>query len=349
MSLDLFGIGSIVQGVANGASAVLNYKSQQETNKMNERLFHENQDWEEKMWNLNNQYNSPANQRKLLEQAGYSPAALSDSTGVSKGVGSVNTPNMVAPQLNLEGIGQAIDSALRSKQTNIEQQRVDNDYQIGLYDAQTRRLKALSDVNDVNKPTKTEKETNVRRMEADINKTGQEVENMKNQNEYQKTVNKFAEEKQKAELEAAQAWATIQKEAAAVAHDKNQAELTILRITPITQLQQAQAAMRAADASMVNAKANERNSYINEYLADSERDLNIALTDKERKTAKRIVEEIKSVGSYADIARLEADAKKDLGKGYMKTITVVNDVLHGLSQSSEAYLNTRKGKSVGSR
>ena len=184
---------------------------------------------------------------------------------------------MVAPQLNLEGIGQAIDTALRSKQTNIEQQRVDNDYQIGLYDAETRRLKALSDVNDVNKPTAKEKETNVRRMEADITRTGQEVENMKTQNEYQKTVNKFAEEKQKAELESAQAWATIQKEAAAVAHDKNQAELAILRITPITQLQQAQAAMRAADAAMVNAKANERNSYINEYLADSQRELNMRL------------------------------------------------------------------------
>ena len=340
MSLDIFGIGSIVQGVANGASAVLNYKSQQETNKMNERLFHENQDWEEKMWNLNNEYNSPANQRKLLEQAGYSPAALKDSTAVSKGVGSVNTPNMVAPQLNLEGIGQAIDTALRSKQTNIEQQRVDNDYQIGLYDAETRRLKALSDVNDVNKPTKTEKETNVRRMEADITRTGQEVENMKTQNEYQKTVNKFAEEKQKAELEAAQAWATIQKEAAAVAYDKNQAELTILRITPITQMQQAQAAMRAADASMVNAKANERNSYINEYLADSQRDLNIALTQKEQKVALKMVEEIKAASSYADLAKLEAEAKKDLGKGYMKTVTVVNDVLGTISQAVDIGFHT---------
>lgn len=326
-----------------GGTSLLNFAIQDKTLQQQVQLQREQNEWNEKMWNLNNEWNSPANQRKLLEEAGYNPAALKDSTGTSNSPAQgVNPPNIQAPQIDTQPIISAIQTTLQSKQVNNEQERINNDYEIGMYDAQTRRIKALSDVEDVNKPNK-------RNVEKNIERTEQDIENMKTQNEYQKTVNKFAEAKQKAELGAAQSWATIQQEAAAVAHDKNQAELAILRITPITQLQQAQAALRAADASMVNAKANERNSFVNQYLAQSQHDLNIALTDKEQKVALRMIEEIKSVGAYADIAKLEAEAKKELGKGYMKTITVVNDVLHGLSQSSDVYLNTKKGKAIGSR
>lgn len=326
-----------------GGTSLLNFAMQNKTLQQQIQMQREQNAWNEKMWHLNNDWNAPANQRKLLEQAGYNPAALKDSTATSNSPAQgVNPPNIQAPQIDTQPIISAIQTSLQSKQVTNEQERINNDYEIGMYDAQTRRIKALSDIDDVNKPNK-------RNVEKNLERTEQDIQNMKTQNEYQKIVNKFAEAKQKAELDAAESWATIQAEAAAVARDKNQAELAILRITPITQMQQAQAAMRAADASMVNAKANERNSYINEYLADSERDLNIALTDKERQTAKRIIEEIKSVSAYADISRLEAEAKKDLGKGYMKTITVVNDVLHGLSQSSDVYLNTQKGRKLGSR
>lgn len=326
-----------------GGTSLLNYAIQDKTLQQQVQLQREQNAWNEKMWHLNNEWNSPANQRKLLEEAGYNPAALSDTTATSHSPAQgVNPPNLQAPQIDTQPIISAIQTSLQSKQVSNEQERINNDYEIGMYDAQTRRIKALSDVEDVNKPNK-------RNVEKNIERTEQDIENMKTQNEYQKTVNKFAEARQKAELEAAQSWATIQAEAAAVAHDKNQAELAILRITPITQMQQAQAALRAADASMVSATAAERNSFVNQYLADSQRDLNIALTAKEQKAALRMVEEIKSIGAYADIAKLEAEAKKELGKGYMKTITVVNDVLHGLSQSSDVYLNTKKGKSIGSR
>lgn len=296
------------------------------------------------MWNLNNEWNSPANQRKLLEEAGYNPAALKDSTATSNAPAQgVNPPNIQAPQIDTQPIISAIQTSLQSKQVNNEQERINNDYEIGMYDAQTRRIKALSDVEDVNKPNK-------RNVEKNIERTEQDIVNMRTQNEYQKTVNKFAEARQKAELEASQSWAKIQAEAAAVAHDKNQAELAILRITPITQMQQAQAALRAADAAMVSASAAERNSLVNQYLAQSQRDLNIALTDKEQKVALKMVEEIKAAGAYADLARLEADAKKELGKGYMKTLTVVNDVLGVVSSAvdigTSIHPATRTTKSI---
>lgn len=314
---DNFGI---TQALAGGTS-LLNFAMQNKTLNQQVQLQREQNEWNEKMWHLNNDWNSPANQRKLLEEAGYNPAALKDSTATSNSPAQgVNPPNIQAPQIDTQPIITAIQTSLQSKQVNNEKERINNDYEIGMYDAQTRRIKALSDVEDVNKPNK-------RNVVKNIERTEQDIENLRLQNEYQKTVNKFAEAKQKAELESAQAWATIQQEAAAVAHDKNQAELTILRITPITQMQQAQAALRAADASMVSAKAAERNSFVNQYLAQSQRDLNIALTAKEQKVALRMIEEIKSVGAYADLARLEAEAKKELGKGYLKTVTVVNDVL----------------------
>lgn len=312
-----FGINEVLAG----GTSLLNFFTQNKTLNQQLKLQREQNEWNEKMWNLNNDWNSPANQRKLLEEAGYNPAALKDSTATSNSPAQgVNPPNIQAPQIDTQPIISAIQTSLQSKQVANEQERINNDYEIGMYDAQTRRIKALSDVEDVNKPNK-------RNVEKNIERTEQDIQNMKTQNEYQQTVNKFAEARQKAELDAAQSWATIQAEAAAVAHDKNQAELAILRITPITQMQQAQAALRAADASMVSAKAAERNSFVNQYLAQSQRDLNIALTAKEKKVALRMIEEIKAAGAYADIARLEAEAKKDLGKGYMKTVTVVNDVL----------------------
>lgn len=304
-----------------GGTSLLNFAIQDKTLQQQVQLQREQNAWNEKMWNLNNEWNSPANQRKLLEEAGYNPAALKDSTATSNSPAQgVNPPNLQAPQIDTQPIISAIQTTLQSKQVNNEQERINNDYEIGMYDAQTRRIKALSDVEDVNKPNK-------RNVEKNIERTEQDIQNMKSQNEYQKIVNKFAEAKQKAELDAAESWATIQHEAASVAHDKNQAELAILRITPIATMQQAQAALRAADASMVSAKAAERNSFVNQYLAESQRELNITLNKKEQQVALEMVEKVKAAKSYADIVQLEAQAKKDLGKNYMKTITVVNDVL----------------------
>lgn len=333
----------INQALAGGTS-LLNYALQNKTLQQQIQMQRAQNEWNEKMWHLNNDWNTPANQRKLLEQAGYNPAVLQDTTATSNSPAQgVNPPNIQAPQIDVQPIISAIQTTLQSKQVNNEKERIDNDYEIGMYDAQTRRIKALSDVEDVNKPNK-------RNVQKNIERTEQDIENMKTQNEYQKIVNKFAEAKQKAELDAAQAWATIQQEAAAVAHDKNQAELEILRITPITQMQQAQAALRAADASMVSAQAAERNSFVNQYLAQSQRDLNIALTAKEQKVALKMIEDIKAAGAYADLAKLEAEAKKDLGKGYIKTVTVVNDVLGAVGAAvdigTSIHPATRTTKSI---
>lgn len=337
---DNFGI---TQALAGGTS-LLNFAMQNKTLQQQIQMQREQNAWNEKMWHLNNDWNAPANQRKLLEEAGYNPAALKDSTATSNSPAQgVNPPNIQAPQIDTQPIISAIQTTLQSRQVDNDKQRLENEYDIGMYNAETQRIKALSDISDVNQPNK-------RRVEKDIERTEQDIENMKAQNDYQKIVNKFAEAKQKAELDAAESWATIQQEAAAVAHDKNQAELAILRITPITQMQQAQAALRAADASMVSAKAAERNSFVNQYLAQSQRDLNIALTAKEQKVALRMIQEIKSAGAYADIVKLEAEAKKDLGKGYMKTVTVVNDVLGAVSSAvdigTSIYPATRTVKSL---
>jgi len=104
-----------------------NIAMQRETNAMNERLFHENLDFQSSerkdqnqvnwknavdMFNMENQYNSPAAQMQRLIAAGLNPAAVTGSptaTGSSPSVGSSvssGLPNLVSPRAEMiEGIG----------------------------------------------------------------------------------------------------------------------------------------------------------------------------------------------------------------------------------------------------
>ena len=48
-------------------------------------------------WNKENEYNSPANQRKLLEEAGYNPALFGDQIAGSSEAGSIKQANPQSP------------------------------------------------------------------------------------------------------------------------------------------------------------------------------------------------------------------------------------------------------------
>lgn len=89
-------IGSIVGGVAGSAM----------TNSANQGLDQANRDWQEKMWHANNEYNTPLNQRKRLEEAGINPALAfqNGNTGVAS---SAPTPNQHTPA-DWSGVGTGI-------------------------------------------------------------------------------------------------------------------------------------------------------------------------------------------------------------------------------------------------
>lgn len=84
----------------SGAIALGNTASQLFTNIMNSSENEEQRKFQQQMQREQNYYNSPINQRQMLEQAGYSPAAYLDGTK-AEGVGG-STPNVIpyqAPQM----------------------------------------------------------------------------------------------------------------------------------------------------------------------------------------------------------------------------------------------------------
>lgn len=115
--MDLFGIGSMIGGFAQGA---LNYSSQQKTNENNLRIAREtnqanawiadqNNRFNERMWNLQNEYNTPLAQKQRLLDAGLNPNLMmnggdtgnanSSVTADQSGVQQLPQP-MVAPQIH---------------------------------------------------------------------------------------------------------------------------------------------------------------------------------------------------------------------------------------------------------
>ena len=97
--LAAFMIGS---SMINGIGSMV---SQQDTNRANKQLAKEsrewqsaenqkNRDWQEMMWNQQNEYNSPANQRLLAEEGGYNPYLLGEKF-LGSSAGDVGSPSMV--------------------------------------------------------------------------------------------------------------------------------------------------------------------------------------------------------------------------------------------------------------
>ncbi|QCS35910.1 minor capsid protein [Capybara microvirus Cap1_SP_22] len=77
-------LGSIGGGIINGIASLFgadsasrinkqNIEMQRETNELNYKMFKENQQWSEDMWNQNNLYNTPGNKKERMVDAGLNP------------------------------------------------------------------------------------------------------------------------------------------------------------------------------------------------------------------------------------------------------------------------------------
>ena len=82
--------GLFSQGSANDTNVMLARESREWQSKENQL----NRDWQETMWNKQNEYNTPANQRMLAEQGGYNPYLLS-TKNLQSGAGAAGTPAAV--------------------------------------------------------------------------------------------------------------------------------------------------------------------------------------------------------------------------------------------------------------
>lgn len=145
----LIGAGTSILG------GLFSSNSQSKTNEANLQIARENRDWQERMWNLQNEYNTPQNQLALYQEAGFNPlTALDRMAGVSS-AGAVSTPSM--PVMNptdygfLSDAGQQIMNGLVAKaqvdnlNADTTGKRIKNNYSPAQYEAEIKQLQAASD------------------------------------------------------------------------------------------------------------------------------------------------------------------------------------------------------------
>lgn len=160
------GAGSLISGLwsSNGSRDAARYQlqAQRETNQTNRDIAEQNNKFNERMWNLQNEYNTPVMQRARLESAGLNPYLMMDggSAGIAESAPTADTSGtQVAPDIGntIAGGYQAMGNSLSSAASQIAQMSYQNDLQ-----------------------------------QANVNKTNAEAKNADLQNQYDSLRNDFA-------------------------------------------------------------------------------------------------------------------------------------------------------------
>lgn len=112
--------GALVGAGASFLGNLFGIGSQNSANKQNLKIMREQQAWQEKMWNKQNEYNTPENQLSLYQDAGYNPlTALNAMSGNSSAgsVGTVQSAQMQAADFSgFTQAGQTIANAMMQKE-----------------------------------------------------------------------------------------------------------------------------------------------------------------------------------------------------------------------------------------
>lgn len=124
--MDFLGIGSTIQGVANGITGILNYRSQQKANKINERYARENAQLQKDV-----AYNGLGIRIADAERNGISKWAVA---GDGATAGQISSPNVDGAKLDLGGTFDSYMTYLSAKnlkeQTErVKQERLNLEYQ----------------------------------------------------------------------------------------------------------------------------------------------------------------------------------------------------------------------------
>lgn len=160
------GVGSLIGGLfsSSGSRKAAKYQLQavRETNQANRDIAEQNNKFNERMWNLQNEYNTPEMQRARLEAAGLNPYLMMDggSAGIAESAPTADTSGtQVAPEIGstIAGGYQAMGNSISSAASQIAQMAYQNDLQ-----------------------------------QANVNKTNAEAKNADLQNQYDALRNEFA-------------------------------------------------------------------------------------------------------------------------------------------------------------
>lgn len=132
------GAGSLIGGLFSSSGSRYAARKQlqavRETNQMNYQIAQQNNAFNERMWNLQNEYNTPENQRARLEAAGINPYLMLDggSTGVAQSSPKADTSGtQVAPDIGstIAGGYQSMGNSIASAASQIAQMSFQNDLQ----------------------------------------------------------------------------------------------------------------------------------------------------------------------------------------------------------------------------
>lgn len=119
--------GGLLGSSSNESANQTNLQIARETNEQNYKMFHEQQDWNEMMWNKMNAYNTPLMQKERLRAAGINPYAMLGSNGQGT-MGQVGLASSASPapaqgaavqpydwSPSMAGVGRAIDSYFQNQ------------------------------------------------------------------------------------------------------------------------------------------------------------------------------------------------------------------------------------------
>lgn len=132
------GAGSLIGGFLSSSGSRYAARKQlqavRETNQMNYQIAQQNNAFNEHMWNLQNDYNTPSAQRARLEAAGINPYLMLDgsSTGVAQSAPQADTSGtQVAPDIGntIAGGYQSFGNSIASAASQIAQMAFQNDLQ----------------------------------------------------------------------------------------------------------------------------------------------------------------------------------------------------------------------------
>ena len=160
MTAGLFG--TISNAIGSGINFGLNKRTMREQNKFNAQQAYVQRQWLERQWHANNFWNSPANQKRLLVEAGYNPYMQGEMTAGQATSGSPSSASSVGALPANFTLGNDIASSLnqafhddRMANMAFEQQSREQAFMRPVNDANARYLTALGaglEIDNLNKP-----------------------------------------------------------------------------------------------------------------------------------------------------------------------------------------------------
>lgn len=189
-------IGAVGAIGAAGLGAAANNKNaaqNQMNNEFNAREAQKARDFQLEMWNKQNEYNSPANQRRLRAEAGYNPYLGYDSnTGVAGSTGSTSQASAAPPLSVNPEVYSELGSQLGRAGQMLYQERESNAHAKALQgEADVARAQALQVFSNIDwgklspEYKKWMRETGLQRAQLDYDTNEQNLQNLRWTNKIQ--------------------------------------------------------------------------------------------------------------------------------------------------------------------